>query len=87
MWQILRVLSSAYNLTYRSRQESDRRVYTILRSGSRPSGFANTAGMSVAHLGLALTVLKHEHKRLDRIGKRPDRRDGRKKVKGTAEDS
>ena len=58
-----------HNLTYRSRQESDSRVYAALRDGMHLHGFGNVEGMSVSQLGFALKVLTFEQKRLDRIGR------------------
>lgn len=54
-----------HGLTYRSTQESDGRVYAALRDGP--------ARLSVAQFGFALKVLTFEQKRLDRLGRRPNR--------------
>jgi hypothetical protein len=68
------------NLTYRSQQESDSRVYAALRDGMHLGGFDNIDGMSVRQLGFALKVLTAEQKRLERVGQRLDRI-GRTRVK------
>ena len=71
-----------HDLTYQSSQESDSRVYALLRSGLPPDGWDNIQGMSGAQLGFALKVLDFEQKQLERICKQPDRS---KKGKRTAE--
>lgn len=71
-----------HGLTYTSSQESDSRVYAALRNGY---DFALApAHMSISQLGFALKVLTFEKKRLDRIGKRSDRRRGRQESKEDA---
>ncbi|MBN9122903.1 MAG: hypothetical protein J0I06_27820 [Planctomycetes bacterium] len=57
---------TCHNLTYRSRQESDARVYALARAGlgaMPPIGRA-----SVAQLGLALKALTLMEKRANRSG-------------------
>lgn len=62
-----------HNLTYRSTQESDGRVYAALRAGMHLGGFTDTVGLSVTQLGFALKVLTAGQKRLERIGQRMDK--------------
>jgi len=56
------------NLTYRSTQESDSRVYAAVRGGLHLSLFQRADRMSIAQLGFALRVLMFEQRRLDRLG-------------------
>jgi hypothetical protein len=74
-----------HDLTYRSSQESDSRVYAALRGGLDLGKFGNFASMSVAQLGFAMKVLTFEQKRLDRLGQRLDRLRGRRRPKGEAD--
>lgn len=56
-----------HNLTYRTQQESDSRVYTLARAGLDAIG--DPRGQSVTQLGLtlkALTLMEKRRKRLDR---------------------
>lgn len=73
-----------HGLTYRTSQESDSRVYAALRGGLDLGRFADPGRLSVAQLGFALKVLTCEQKRLDRLGRRPDRNRGRRRAKGEA---
>ncbi len=74
-----------HNLTYRSTQESDSRVYAALRTGLDLDAIHTPGRMSVSQLGFALKVLTFEQKRLDRLGKRLDRVGSRKRVKRAVE--
>jgi len=59
-----------HNLTYRSTQESDSRVYAVLRGERNLPAFDTPGRMSVSQLGLALKALALEEKQLERLGKR-----------------
>ena len=76
-----------HNLTYRSTQESDSRVYAAVRGGLDFGRFGRIEGMSVSQLGFTLKVLTFEQKRLDRICKQPNRRHRGKQHKASAENS
>ncbi len=65
-----------HNLTYTSTQESDSRVYAILRSGLALDMLDGPQRMSTAQLGLALKALTVEQMRLDRHDKRHARTRG-----------
>ena len=54
-----------HNLTYRSRQESDSRVYALARAGL--GAIPNPEGASVMQLGLALKALTLMQKRAERF--------------------
>lgn len=54
-----------HNLTYRSRQESDARVYVLARAGV--DAMPNPARSSVAQLGVALKALTLIEKRMKRL--------------------
>ena len=57
-----------HKLTYRSCQESDGRVYALIRAGLK--GVGDPGRMSVTQLGIALKALTIREKRLDRwLGK------------------
>jgi hypothetical protein len=62
-----------HQLTYRSCQESDSRVYHALRAGMHLGGYGSVEGMSVTQLGFTLKVLTAGQKRIERDGKRMDR--------------
>lgn len=64
------------DLTYRSTQESDRRVYQAVRSCGFLGSYSNIRGMSVAQLGFALKVIRFQERKLEKIGKRVGGRDG-----------
>jgi hypothetical protein len=53
-----------HGLAYTSSQESDSRVYALLRAGL--GGVGDPAGMSVTQLGIALKALTIRQKRIDR---------------------
>jgi hypothetical protein len=55
-----------HNLTYRSSQESDSRVYTLARGGLDAIG--DPCGKSAAQLGIALKALMLINRRPDRFG-------------------
>jgi hypothetical protein len=59
-----------HDLTYRSTQESDSRVYAALRGGFSLDRLGDPTRMSVAQLGFALRVLTSQQKRLDRVARR-----------------
>ena len=59
-----------HDLTYKSCQESDGRVYAALRGGLDLGRFDRPDRMSITQLGLALKVLTVEQKRLDRLDKK-----------------
>jgi hypothetical protein len=71
-------------LTYTSCQESDRRVYAALRGDIDLGPATDLRNWSVAQLGFALKVRMFERKRLDRLGRRLDRRRRRRGAKGDA---
>jgi hypothetical protein len=73
-----------HNLTYRSSQESDSRVYAMLRNGINTDMFGGVHGMVVTQLGLALKALTLEEKRLDKV---MNRNRGRSTPKGNAGES
>jgi hypothetical protein len=54
-----------HDLTYRSTQESDKRVYAAVRGGLDLGSFSNVRGWSVAQLWFALKVLTFERRKLD----------------------
>jgi hypothetical protein len=57
-----------HGLTYRSCQESDKRVYALLRAGL--DGMGDPRRMSIPQLGIALKALALQQKRIDRwLGK------------------
>ncbi len=60
---------TCHELTYRSRQESDVRVYALARAGV--DAMPNPARSSVAQLGVALKALMMIEKRVNRRGRRP----------------
>jgi hypothetical protein len=63
-----------HDLTYRSSQESDSRVYALLRGGlERLTTLGDFSRMPVTQLCLAMKALTLEQKRLDRLDKRFDR--------------
>jgi hypothetical protein len=55
-----------HNLTYRSCQESDSRVYAAIRGGLHFGQFQDVGRMSGAQLRFALKVLTFERKRFDK---------------------
>jgi hypothetical protein len=55
-----------HGLTYRSCQESDKRVYALARAGL--NAMPTVQGASVAQLGITLRALDLIQKRLDRLG-------------------
>jgi len=59
-----------HDLTYTSSQESDARVYAMLRSGLDPGAFGCAERMAATQLGLLLKALTLEENRLERLGKR-----------------
>src|SRR5262249_13393813 len=61
-----------HGLTYRSTQESDGRVYALLRGGLDLSALGDPGRMPITQLGIALRALTLEQKRLDRLTKRYD---------------
>lgn len=64
------------DLTYRSTQESDRRVYEAVRSGGFLVDCSNVRRMSVAQLGFALKVIRFQERKFEKIGKRVGGTDG-----------
>ena len=62
-----------HDLTYRSTQESDSRVYAALRSGLDLGSFDNPNQLAVTQLALAFKVLTIEKKRLNRLDRRLNR--------------
>lgn len=69
-----------HGLAYRSSQESDSRVYALLRSSLDRLG--DPRSMSLPQLGLALKALKLREKRLDRITRRPSRSRSQRQANG-----
>jgi len=61
-------------LTYTSTQQSDGRVYALLRDGLDPGWFNTPGRMSVPQLGLALKALTLERQRLERFDHRRARK-------------
>jgi hypothetical protein len=73
-----------HDLTYTSRQESDSRVYAMLRAGLHPGMLGGTDGMSVTQLGLVLKALTLEERRIGRPDKRLSRGRGRRQAERDA---
>jgi hypothetical protein len=70
-----------HNLTYRSSQESDSRVYAMLRNGINTDMFGGIHGMAISQLKIALQALTLVQKRLDKV---LNRNRGRSAPKGNA---